>query len=102
VAGVQRSTIASDSLPENGEVSAVVLRPENIRFAANEGAVSNGFKATVKELIYRGPTRQILLETPFGKLNVLTMDGQAGLEVGKVVGCCVAADEIVVLAGGEF
>jgi spermidine/putrescine transport system ATP-binding protein len=97
VAGVQELTIAIDSLPESGNVGAVVLRPENIRFAVNEGEVLNGFRGTVKELIYRGPTRQILLDTAFGKLNVLTMEGRAGLRVGEVVGCSVSAGEIVVL-----
>jgi spermidine/putrescine transport system ATP-binding protein len=77
VAGKQRLTVATELLPESGQVGLIVIRPEKIRLASRPPDGPNVFEGRCREHIFRGATQQILLETPFSLLNVLSSDGAA-------------------------
>jgi spermidine/putrescine transport system ATP-binding protein len=95
VAGKQRLTVATQVLPESGQVGLVVIRPEKIRLASTPPEGPNVFEAHCREQIFRGATQQILLETPFSVLNVLCSGGAAA--AAQKVFCSIDPCAVTVL-----
>ena len=98
VAGKQRLTVATELLPESGQVDLVVIRPEKIRLASTASDGPNIFEACVREQIFRGATQQVLLDTPFGALNSLNADAAVSLSRGDRLFCSTSPLEITLLA----
>jgi len=98
VAGKQRLTVATELLPESGKVGLVVIRPEKIRLATSPSDGPNVFEARCRGQIFRGATRQVLLETSFGLLNVLSSENMPILTEGQCVFCSTAPLEVTLLA----
>jgi len=96
VAGSHRMTVAEAVPPA---LSAVVLRPENIRISAGPATGPNAFEATVEDRIFRGATRQFHLRTAFGMLNVLTVEAGEDVNLGQRVYCDVEPEDVVMIGG---
>ena len=96
VVGGMRMSMASGSL-SNESLAAVVVRPENISVSLQSVGRVNEFPGTIREEIYRGATRQLLVETPLGNLNVLRVEGMGGAEPGGHVFWHVNPSDIVPL-----
>jgi spermidine/putrescine transport system ATP-binding protein len=97
VAGKQRLTVATELLPESGSVALVVIRPEKIRLARTAPNGPNVFEASCREQIFRGATRQVLLETSFGTLNVINTDGAMSITQGQRLFCSTSPQEVTLL-----
>jgi spermidine/putrescine transport system ATP-binding protein len=98
VGGAQRMAVAGDV---TAGLSAVVLRPENIRISVAPAGGTNEFEATVEERIFRGATRQIQVRSRFGMLNVLTVEGGEQLNLGQRVFCDIEPGDIVGIGDGS-
>ena len=97
VNNAQRLAMSPDSL--NGDsLTSIVIRPENIQLSIAPLDAPNEFTATLKEQIHRGPTRQLLLETPFGPLTALRVNPLPGVEPGQPIFCNIDPTDIVPLA----
>ena len=98
VGGTQRLAMASGSVSQIDFISAVVIRPENISLSVTSIGGLNEFAGTISQEIYRGATRQLLVETSFGILNVLRVDQLGGARVGQQVFCNVEPENIAPLS----
>jgi len=95
VASGWRLHVRAAALPPGESVGFVVIRPENIRLAAERSQGLNCFSARVREQVFRGATRQLHLETEFGHLTALI--GGPAFQDGQHVFGRVDAQDLVVL-----
>ena len=101
VGGRTKLTVAREGLPADASTVAIVIRPEKISLSVVTSDRPNSFKATVREQIFRGAARQVLVDSDFGTLNVLNAGGNFGACGANNVFCDIDPADIVVIANGR-
>jgi spermidine/putrescine transport system ATP-binding protein len=96
-----RLIVARETLPADTSSVLIVIRPEKIRLSLEATDRPNAFRATVREQIFRGATRQLLLESALGTLNVMSIDAKIESGGSRELTCSIAPDDIVILPERE-
>ena len=101
VAGKLHLRVPCSALPDGTAPAFVSVRPERVRVASGPVASENVFGGCVRELIFRGASHQLLIETEMGRtVSALVSDDGTITRRGDRVVCQIAPEDIVVLPRG--